>query len=63
MFSNDCRCPGCGTCGGAEEAERLRRALKNVLALSHRIRKTDPENAEHLRRFCAEVGVVPEITR
>jgi predicted nucleic acid-binding Zn-ribbon protein len=24
MINNDCRCPGCGTCGAADEVERLR---------------------------------------
>jgi hypothetical protein len=38
-------------------------ALRNVLALSHRMRKTDPTNAEHLRRFCEAAGVVPQIIR
>ena len=46
-----------------KELDRARRALRNVLALSHRIARTDEENAAHLRRFCAEAGVVPEITR
>ena len=27
MISNDCRCPGCGTCDAASEVERLRERL------------------------------------
>jgi hypothetical protein len=27
MINNDCRCPGCGTCGAASEVERLRERL------------------------------------
>lgn len=30
MRGNDCRCPGCGMCGSAEDAERLRRALRGL---------------------------------
>lgn len=41
----------------------MRRGLKNVLALSHRIARADPENATHLRRFCESAGVVPEVLR
>ena len=47
------------------EAERdsARIALRNVLALSHRMRKADRENAAHLVRFCASAGVVPQAGR
>jgi len=45
----------------ADGSARL--ALRNVLALAACIAKTDPTNADHLRRFCAAAGVVPEITR
>ena len=70
MNKATCRGPGCGWVGRAHEmatteagAEAAFRALRNVLALSHRLAKTDPENAAHLRRFCAEAGVAPSITR
>lgn len=49
--------------GLAAQAARMHLALRNVLALSHRIAKRDPENAGHLRRFCASAGVVPSILR
>lgn len=45
----------------AADARHL--ALRNVLALAARLRRTDPENAAHLIRFCAAAGVVPEILR
>lgn len=65
---------GCKVCGPqmraieavremARERDELRLSLRNVLALSHRIARTDPENAAHLRRFCASGGVVPSVTR
>lgn len=105
MISNDCRCPGCGTCEAAAEvvplriatkelrkankeekqkyaellrmtqsyvktlhaaeAERdnLKLALQNVAMLAKRLRKTDPENAEHLLRFCREAGWEDSILR
>ena len=50
------------TIGHIENA-REAAALRDVLALSHRLRKTDPVNAAHLVRFCASAGVVPKITR
>lgn len=46
-----------------EESDRMETALRNVLMLSHRIRKTDPENADHLARFCREAGIEPSILR
>lgn len=47
---------------GAEN-DQMSTALRNVLMLSKRIRKTDPENAEHLVRFCREAGVEDSIVR
>jgi hypothetical protein len=38
-------------------------ALRNVLAMAGRLRKTDPETAAHLIRFCASAGVEPSILR
>lgn len=46
-----------------DEADQMRRSLRNVMMLSHRIRKRDPENADHLLRFCRDAGVVPSILR
>lgn len=46
-----------------DEWHTMRLALRNVLALSHRLRKTDPMNADHLARFCASAGVVPTFMR
>jgi hypothetical protein len=45
------------------EVERLTLGLRNVLALTGRLRKRDPVAAGHLRRFCADAGVYPEILR
>jgi hypothetical protein len=45
------------------EVRKARLALRNVLALSHRIRKTDTENADHLVRFCASAGVEATVLR
>lgn len=41
----------------------LERALRNVRLLAARVRRKDPENAEHLLRFCSEAGVLPSIVR
>ncbi len=38
-------------------------ALENVRMLAKRLRRTDPENAAHLLRFCASVGMVDNILR
>ena len=46
-----------------EESDRMSLSLRNVLMLSNRIRKTDPESAEHLVRFCREAGVEDSVTR
>lgn len=47
-----------------DASEQLRLALRNVRALAaSRIRKTDPENAAHLLRFCEEAGIVPDLLR
>lgn len=46
-----------------EESDRMSLSLRNVLMLSKRIRKTDPENAEHLVRFCREAGIEDSILR
>ena len=43
--------------------ERAILALRNVRALAMRLRKKDPENAGHLLRFCASVGVVGSVLR
>lgn len=49
----------------AAERDRLRLALENVRQLASRMQRRDPgsEDAGHLLRFCAEVGVVPSILR
>lgn len=46
-----------------EESDRMETALRNVLMLSHRIRKTDPENADHLVRFCRGAGIEGSVLR
>jgi len=46
-----------------EESDRMETALRNALMLSHRIRKTDPESADHLVRFCLEAGVQGSVLR
>jgi hypothetical protein len=38
------------------EYDRALLAIQNVAALAKRLRKTDPENAEHFLRFCREAG-------
>lgn len=38
-------------------------AIHNVAALAKRLRKTDPENAEHFLRFCREAGWEDSILR
>lgn len=46
------------------EVDRLRSALRNVRAFAaSRLRKTDPENAGHLLRFCEEAGIVASVLR
>lgn len=47
----------------AEENEAMRRALENVRMLAMRLRRTEPENAAHFLRFCAEVGVTGSVLR
>jgi hypothetical protein len=39
------------------------RAIENVAMLAKRLRKTDPENAEHFLRFCREAGWEDSILR
>ena len=50
MIGRDCRCPGCGTCGAADEAERLRRLSdsKNAqrIAAEHRAMAAERERDE-----------------
>ncbi len=65
------RCPTCiaaeqaaasvPSCEGDAKAATL--ALRNVRALATRLRRTDPENAAHLLRFCESAGVVGRILR
>lgn len=43
--------------------DRALRAIENVAALAKRLHKTDPENAEHLARFCREAGIEDSILR
>lgn len=43
--------------------DRALLAIENVAALAKRLRKTDPENAEHLLRFCREAGWEDSILR
>jgi len=50
------------TTGRVENAQEIT-ALRNVLALSNRLWKTDPACAAHLVRFCASAGVVPYVMR
>jgi hypothetical protein len=50
MIGRDCRCPGCGTCGAADEAERLRRLSdsRNAqrIAAEHRAMVAERERDE-----------------
>lgn len=43
--------------------EKQRRALENIRMLAMRMRRTAPEEAEHLLRFCREAGVVGSVMR
>lgn len=43
--------------------ERAEDALQNVRMLAMRMRRTDPENAAHLLRFCEDVGIVGSVLR
>ena len=43
--------------------DRALLAIHNDAALARRLRKTDPENAEHLLRFCREAGWEDSILR
>ena len=43
--------------------DRCLLAIENVAMLAKRLRKTDPENAEHLLRFCREAGWEDSILR
>lgn len=45
------------------EYDRALLAIHNVAALAKRLRKTDPENAEHLLRLCREAGWEDSILR
>jgi hypothetical protein len=45
------------------EYDRALLAIHNVAALAKRLRKTDPENAAHLLRFCREAGWEDSILR
>jgi hypothetical protein len=45
------------------EANRSSNALKNVRMLAMRLRKSDPINADHLVRFCADAGIVGSVLR
>lgn len=47
---------------GRDDAE-AEQAIHNVAALAKRLRRTDPENAEHLLRFCREAGWEDSILR
>lgn len=46
-----------------EDLLRAELELRNVLALSNKLQKKDPENAGHLQRFCARAGIVPSVMR
>jgi hypothetical protein len=56
-------CNVCNEWGIEVEYDPALLAIHNVAALAKRIRKTDPENAEHLVRFCREAGVEDSVTR
>ena len=38
-------------------------ALRNIRMLAMRLRKSDPENAAHFVRFCADAGIVGSVLR
>jgi len=46
-----------------EELQAAKLALDNIRMLAKRIHKTDPENAEHLLRFCEEGGSMDPVLR
>lgn len=46
-----------------QRLERAENALQNVRMLAMRMRRTDPENAAHLLRFCEDVGIVGSVLR
>ena len=50
MINNDCRCPGCGTCGATDEVQKLRRLSdsKNAqrIAAEHRAMVAERERDE-----------------
>lgn len=43
--------------------DRALLTIHNVAMLAKRLRKTDPENAEHFLRFCREAGWEDSILR
>lgn len=45
------------------ELERLTRNMHNVRMLAHKMRRTDPINAEHLLRFCKAAGIEGSVLR
>lgn len=45
------------------EYHRALHAIDNISAFAKRLRKTDPENAEHLLRFCRGAGWEDSILR
>lgn len=48
---------------GLAQIERMELALRNVLAMSAKLRKKDPELHKHLDRFCEEAGVQRSVLR
>lgn len=72
----DCKCPRCCDCGwtraeACAEVVRLRAdnahltaALENVRALAARMQRREvPDAADHLLRFCRDVGIEASILR
>jgi hypothetical protein len=46
-----------------QEHDRAMKSIRNIAMIAGRLRKIDPESAEHLLRFCREAGWKPSILR
>lgn len=68
-FHSDGICSGCGIHRNEfievveNEVRQMETALRNVLSLASRMKRRGIADADHMIRFCAEVGIVPRITR
>lgn len=48
MISNDCRCPGCGTCDAASEASDLRKSLREAKQRYAELSRINESYVKHL---------------